>query len=344
MSKKPNTKAPIDWTNTIFLTTAPFLGIFGTYFHFQYEGPNTNLIIFSVIFYILTGISITAGYHRLFSHRSYEAHWTVKLFFLIFGGAAAQNSALKWSRDHRIHHQYTDTEKDPYSVTEGFFHAHMGWIFKQDTREDNFPKDLTNDRLIMWQHKYYMPLLIWVSFTIPTFVGLYFGAPIGGLMMAGFLRITLVHHATFFINSLCHVLGNRPYDAHSTARDNWLSAIFTFGEGYHNFHHKFQTDYRNAIRVYQFDPSKWLIKALSYVGLAKNLKQIAPEEILKAKLDSLAVRSQEKSILGEAKSKIEQKIKEVKKLKASLADKKVLLREIEHDIKRFQKMRKTAIV
>ena len=337
----------IDWTNTIFLISAPIIGIFGTYFHFVWEGLNTNLLIFSIVFYILSGLSITAGYHRLFSHRSYEAHWTVRLFFLIFGAAAAQNSALKWSRDHRIHHQFTDTDKDPYSVKEGFFHAHMGWIFKKDTRDNKFPKDLTQDSLVMWQHKYYMAILVWVSFLLPTLVGFYYGAPIGGLVMGGFLRITLVHHATFFINSLCHILGGKPYDANSSARDNALTAIFTFGEGYHNFHHRFQTDYRNGLKLYHFDPSKWLIGFLSFFGLASKLKRVAPEDILRAKLESLSVRSNTKSafakLLDESKLKIEEKLKDVKRAKDSIVEKKVLLREIELDIRRFRKLRKVVL-
>lgn len=336
---------PIDWVNTIFLITAPFIGVIGTYYHIQLEGFSYPVLIMSLILYVFTGLSITAGYHRLFSHRGYEAHWSVKLFFLIFGGAAAQNSVLRWGRDHRVHHQFTDTKKDPYSVTEGFFHAHMGWIFKKDNQGDDFPKDLANDKLIALQHKYYMPMLIWVSFLIPTLIGLYFGAPIGGLMMAGFLRISLVHHFTFFINSLCHVVGKRPYDFHSTAGDNWISALFTFGEGYHNYHHKFQTDYRNAIKYHQFDPAKWFIFSLSKIGLAKNLKRVPKEEILKARLAAdmqrLEHKAKQKSpfneTLEEAKLKIELKIKELKCLKEAYL-RKNLLKEIEMDLRNFERI------
>ena len=130
-----------------------------------------------------------------------------------------------------------------------------------------------------------MALLL--SFVIPFLIGLLFGRPFGGFLWGGVLRVTLVHHFTFFINSLCHFIGKRPYQMNTSARDSWLMALFTFGEGYHNYHHKFQWDYRNGIKWYSFDPSKWIIKSLSYFNITYNLRKASELNIMKAKISTL---------------------------------------------------------
>ena len=139
----------------------------------------------------------------------------------------------------------------------------------------------------MFQQKYYWPIAIGLSFILPMGIGALIGRPLGGLLWGGFLRVTLVHHFTFFINSLCHFVGKRPFEPESTARDAWWVAFFTFGEGFHNFHHKFQWDYRNGIRWYDFDPGKWAIKFLSYFGLTTDLRKVEEYQILKARFQGL---------------------------------------------------------
>lgn len=210
-----------------------------------------------------------------------------KLFFLLFGAATFQNSCLKWAVDHRRHHRHVDTEEDPYNINEGFFYAHMGWILlKEDPRYENDfgnSKDLTSDKLVMFQHRYYLPISIAIGIVLPFLIGLWAGFPLGGLALAGIGRVVFVHHATFFINSLCHKLGSQPYTDKNTARDSFIMALFTYGEGYHNFHHRFQFDYRNGIKWYHFDPSKWLINTLEWMGMAYNKKLVPLDEILKAR-------------------------------------------------------------
>src|SRR5690606_37210122 len=166
------------------------------------------------------------------------------------------------------------------------FWAHMGWIMTRSNTAETYPMsaDLRRNRLVMWQHRYYLPLAITVGIILPTLIGAWMGSPLGGFAIAALGRIVMVHHTTFFINSLCHMVGSRTFNDDHTARDSWLLAILTFGEGYHNFHHSFQADYRNGVRWYHFDPGKWAIKSMSWVGLAKKLKRVPDDVIRNARL------------------------------------------------------------
>lgn len=284
--KELNKSRTPDWNCIIFLTLTPILAIVGTILHFIYEGPNIYLIIIAFFFYFLIGLSITAGYHRLFSHRSYNAHPFIRILFIILGAAAFQNSVLKWCRDHRIHHQKCDKEEDPYCIKKGFWWAHIGWIFFKDENHDySNVKDLSTDPWIRWQDRNIFLIGGIVGIIIPTIIGFMMGYPIGGFAIISMLRIAFTHHMTFFINSLCHIVGKATYSESNSSKDSFWMAFFTFGEGYHNFHHAFQIDYRNGILWYDFDPTKWLICALSKLKLANNLKQVDDEIILKTKFE-----------------------------------------------------------
>ena len=280
-------KLEIDWVNTLFLTLTPVFGIVLSWIYFKNHGIEYSQLLLGIVFYFITGIAITAGYHRLFSHKAYKSGNIVKFFYLILGAAAFQNSALKWCSDHRVHHRHVDNEKDPYNINKGFFYAHIGWIFFKDQSKDlsHYPKDLLNDKLVMWQHRNYLAIAIIVGFVLPTFIGYLLGSALGGLALAGFVRVVFVHHCTFFINSLCHIVGTRPYTDSNTARDSYIMAIFSYGEGYHNYHHYFPSDYRNGIRWYHFDPTKWLIKVLSFVGLVRDLKKVPEKLIIQARAE-----------------------------------------------------------
>lgn len=235
-----------------------------------------------------TGISITAGYHRLWSHKAYEAHPTIRLILAIGGAMALQNSILHWASDHRVHHKHVDeNDKDPYSAKRGFWFSHIGWMLReyQATRYDDYSncKDLQKDPIVMWQHKHYLAIMLTANLGLPFVLGWVNSDIWGMLLLAGFARLVFVHHTTFFINSLAHIWGRQPYTDQNTARDNDILAFFTYGEGYHNYHHIFEYDYRNGIRWWQYDPTKWLIRSLSFVGLAKNLRRCPEERIEKAK-------------------------------------------------------------
>ncbi len=242
------------------------------------------------LFYtVATIMSITLGYHRLFSHLSFQAKWPVKFFTLVFGAAAFENSCLSWASDHRHHHKHTDHDGDPYDISRGFFYAHIGWLlFKLDPLplQDNVA-DLQRDKLVMWQDKWVHLIGFLVGLILPPIIGYFVGnweTALGCFLISGFLRIVVVQHCTFFINSLCHTLGTRPYNSGNSARDSAIMAVFTCGEGYHNYHHAFQHDYRNGVKPWQFDPTKWMIWTLSRVGLTNNLRRVSDAKILLAEM------------------------------------------------------------
>ncbi len=234
------------------------------------------------------GLSITGGYHRLWAHRAYQAHWSLKLFYLLFGAMAFQNSVLVWASTHRIHHaNVDDVDHDPYSINRGLWYAHIGWMLRDypSAKTDySNARDLLEDRLVMFQHNYYLPLALFMNIGFPLLLGWAMGDVLGYLMVAGLLRLVVNHHVTFLINSLAHYWGRRPYTIENTARDNDLLAFLTYGEGYHNYHHLFQWDYRNGVRWWQYDPTKWLIASLSWVGITRELRRVPEFRIQRAML------------------------------------------------------------
>jgi len=226
------------------------------------------------ILYLISGLGITVGYHRLISHRSFECPGWVKACLLVAGGWALENSALRWCADHIRHHARCDQEEDPYNATKGFWHSHCGWIFFLDPhRTEKYEVTLRKDPIIMWQHRYYVPIVL-SGLALPFVVGLFHGGWQGGMscfVLAGVCRTFFVLNSTFCINSICHLWGSQPHGTDDSSRDSWWVSLVTFGEGYHNYHHTYLRDYRNGPKWYNFDPSKWLIFALSKIGLAANL-------------------------------------------------------------------------
>jgi stearoyl-CoA desaturase (delta-9 desaturase) len=286
--KSVDSPKSLDWVNILFLVVTPPLTVSATVMYIMRNGIHPVDITLFLLFYLLTGISITAGYHRYYSHRSYDCHPAIQLFYLLFGAAAIENSALRWSRDHRLHHQYVDQEQDPYNIKRGLFYAHMGWIFYQSEQDRNYKcaPDLLKDKLVVWQERYYLPILILIGFGLPTLIGALVSRPFGGFLWGGLLRVFIVQHMTFCINSLAHYFGSQPYSIDNTSRDSWWLAFLTYGEGYHNFHHRFPADHRNAYHWYQFDPTKWWIKSLAVLGLVTRMSRYRDETILKARLET----------------------------------------------------------
>ena len=270
--------------NSSFLVGMPLLAIFGVVFYSIEYGISWVEPIIFVSFYLACGLSITAGYHRLFSHRTHKAAWPMRLFYALFGAAAFQNSAIKWCSDHRRHHLKTDEEEDPYSVKKGFMWAHMGWVMVDQGEEIvEHVEDLQEDKILAWQDRHIFLIGFLVGIVLPGVVGfLAIGGMhgfLGGMIYGGFLRVVVVHHATFLINSAAHTWGTQPYSTANTSRDSPILSFFTFGEGYHNFHHTFQADYRNGHKWYHWDPSKWWIKVASWIGMTKDLHRIPKKSI-----------------------------------------------------------------
>ncbi len=273
------------WVNIIFFAVTTLVGLIGTPLYILENGISGFLLLLTLFYIMATGMGITVGYHRLFAHVSYKAHPVIRFLLLFFGAAAFEQSALKWASQHRDHHRYVDTDRDPYDIKKGFFYAHIGWLifWKHRFNFENVP-DLTRDRMVMHQHRYFVGWAVVSGILVPMLIGAFFGQLWGALIIAVCLRLTFVYHSTFLINSVCHMFGNATYDPDASAKDHWLVALLTFGEGYHNFHHRFPGDYRNGVRWYHWDPSKWLIAFLSRMGLAGGLRRVSSFRIAEARL------------------------------------------------------------
>jgi len=269
----------ISWINLAILGLTPIIGIIGL---LTCE-LQTKTMWWSLFYFAFSGLGITAGYHRLFSHRAYQANWITRFAFMLAGSSALEGSIKWWCGGHRIHHRYTDTPKDPYNAHGGFWYAHIGWMLikpdpKQFTKSDI--RDLNADPIVRWQHTYYLFIGPFMAFVLPTLVaGIFWGDWLGGYFYAGALRLVATHHTTFCVNSVAHFLGEASFDDERSPRDHILTAFLTFGEGYHNFHHEFPNDYRNGIRFWDYDPTKWLILALYHIGFASGLKEFPDNEI-----------------------------------------------------------------
>jgi stearoyl-CoA desaturase (delta-9 desaturase) len=281
-----NKSIKINWLNTIFLIATPVIGIIGTVLLCYFDMVKWQTWLFFGVYVFLTALAITAGYHRLFAHKSYQAHPVITFIMAMLGAACFEGSVLEWGTDHRNHHRFVDTEKDPYNINQGFWYAHVGWLIHLDTSKRDFSNvdDLASSAILRFQHKYFKECAIFMGLILPMLIGALWGNALAGFIIAGTLRIVFNHHSTFFINSLCHWSGKQTYTREQTARDNWMTALVTMGEGFHNFHHQFPLDYRNGVRYFHYDPTKWLIYGLSKLGLANNLRRISDGKILAFRL------------------------------------------------------------
>lgn len=239
---------------------------------------------FFVFYTLASSFSINLGYHRLFSHAAFRAAWPIRLFVLFFGGAAFQKSAMGWAGLHRLHHRYTDTDRDPYDIKRGFFYAHVGWILIKAPRRDlsYLVRDLERDPMVAHQDRHYKLWSHLSGFVIPLLLGAWIGGWMYAILFPVSARIFLVLNSVFCINSISHTVGSQTYDRKSSARDHWLGVILTNGDGYHNYHHRFPRDYRHGFRWYHWDPIKWMIWSLSFVGLTSELIRTPADAIGRA--------------------------------------------------------------
>lgn len=287
----------INWVTSSFLCGTLFLTLTAVPLYLWFFGLDWFQVALFFALFFACGFSISLGYHRLFSHITFQAKWPVRLFTLIFGAAAFENSVLMWCSEHRNHHKHVDHDDDPYCISKGFFFAHIGWLlFKLDPEGpyDNVP-DLQKDRLVVWQDRYVQHIAVAISFILTPILGFLWNGcegALGAFLIAGVARIVVLQHCTFFINSACHYFGRQPYSEKCSARDSFIMALFTFGEGYHNYHHEFQHDYRNGVKPWEFDPTKWIIWTFSKLGLTRNLRRVPNEKILAAQRAQAQLRAQ----------------------------------------------------
>jgi len=266
----------IEWIPSIWIFGSLLLSLIGLFIC----EVHWKTLVLAFICYYIGGVGITAGYHRLWSHRSFDASFPVRVMLLGMGTGAFEGSVFSWCADHRAHHRFTDTEKDPYSVSKGFMWAHVGWLLwkRDETPEDPVYQidisDLKKDPLLVHQDRYYLFWAGFIGLIMPTLIaGFGWGDWRGGFFFGAMAKSVFLQHATFFINSLAHTWGTATYSDRHSPRDSYIVSLFTFGEGYHNFHHEFPYDYRNGLEWFHYDPGKWLIRGLNYIGLTYNLKR-----------------------------------------------------------------------
>jgi stearoyl-CoA desaturase (Delta-9 desaturase) len=239
--------------------------------------------------YLLTALGITVGFHRLLTHRAFETHRPVAYAMAVLGSLAVQGSVLDWVADHRKHHAHTDEEGDPHSPhvghgsgLQGLWHAHTGWLFETQGQADwrRYARDLYEDRGMRWISRRF-PLFALLTLAIPALLGgLLHGSLEGalrGLVWGGLVRVFLVHHVTWSINSVCHFFGTRRFDVDDRSTNVAWLALPSLGEAWHHNHHAFPRSATHGLRWWELDPSGWLIAALERLGLAWNVVRIAPE-------------------------------------------------------------------
>ncbi len=304
-------KSNINWSTLIFLVGYHILLVILLPVYLYFYTPSWTLMLSSAALLYISGLSITGGYHRLFSHNTYKTTGIIEVIYLFFATMATQGGALRWSHDHRIHHAHIDKDEDPYTVKRGFFHAHMLWMFKnQNPIKEKIVSDLIRNKALMFQHKYYEILMVITNVIGTVFIGWLSNDYFGGFVFGWLLRQFLLHHFTWFINSLAHYWGHQNYSTEHSAVDNYVISLLTFGEGYHNYHHTFAYDYRNGIRWYHFDPTKWLIWSLNKVGLASDLKKVSnariAEQMIKEHKRALLEKLTESFV--EKREELEQKV------------------------------------
>jgi stearoyl-CoA desaturase (delta-9 desaturase) len=272
------TKSRLEGAIMLTGVIAPFVGTIAAIVELWQRMVTWTDINLMLGLYLLSGLGITIGYHRMMVHRSFEANPVVRFLFLVLGCLALEGSPRSWGATHIKHHANSDQADDPHSPLQGFFHAHMGWFINGILTElDVWGKWLAKDRVIMFVSKTY---ILWVAlgFYIPYLIDGWQGVLWGGLV-----RIFLTHHITWSVNSVCHVFGKRMFETMDASRNNWIVGIFAFGEGWHNNHHAFPRSAFHGLRWWQIDISGYIIRMMEVAGLVKNVWRI-PRESFEARL------------------------------------------------------------
>jgi len=282
----------IVWKNVYWYGVLHLAALYG--FYVAVAKASWFTLIWAYGLYFFGGLGITAGAHRLWSHRSYKAKWPVRVFLMICNCIALQNDVIEWVRDHRVHHKYSETTADPHDATRGFFFAHMGWLLVRK-HPDVIKKgkqidlsDVYSDPVLAFQRKFYFPLAMFFCFIMPTLVPMYFWneTALNAFLTAGIFRYTWLLHCTWVINSIAHIFGNRPYDKNINPRQNIIAALASLGEGWHNYHHVFPYDYRASEFPYTINCTTMMIDSFASIGWVYDRKAVSKKMIEQKKLRS----------------------------------------------------------
>ncbi|CAL7934092.1 unnamed protein product [Xylocopa violacea] len=285
----PNSKSlqPIVWRNVIIFIYLHLSALYGLYLVFTEAKILT--IIWCNIVRLAAGVGITAGAHRLWTHRAYKAKWPLRVILMLLNSAAFQNDIYDWTRDHRVHHKFTDTDADPHNAKRGFFYSHMGWLLVRKHPEVKKKgatidmSDVEQDPIVAWQRRYYSILMPVCAFIIPIWVPCYFwNEKLFVAYHIAVLRYVSVLHSTWLVNSAAHMWGMKPYDKNIGPTDHVVTSIIAIGEGWHNYHHVFPWDYKTGeLHGYASNLTTGVIDFCARLGLAYDLKTASPEAIKK---------------------------------------------------------------
>lgn len=269
----------------LLLVVGPFLGVIAATILVwnQYVFPSDIILLFS--FYLLTGLGITIGYHRMLTHRSFETSKPMKALILITGCMAFEGPPIEWAATHICHHAHSDDDGDPHSPLAGFWHAHMGWMFRRHYEDPKiYAPHLLADPTIVFVDRH---MLLWmgISLLVPALIGGW-----TGLLWGGLVRIFVTTHATWSVNSICHTFGKRPFEAQDESRNEWIVGLLAFGEGWHNNHHAFPTSAFHGLRWWQFDLSGLLIRGMEACGLIWNVERVNKSLMEAKRIKSVSLR------------------------------------------------------
>ncbi|KAM9364632.1 stearoyl-CoA desaturase b [Pholidichthys leucotaenia] len=285
--KEKNGKPPmmLVWRNIIMMSLLHLGALYGLSL-IPSASPLT--LAWTAVCYLYSALGVTAGAHRLWSHRSYKASLPLKVFLALGNSMAFQNDVYEWARDHRVHHKYSETDADPHNATRGFFFAHVGWLLVRK-HPDVIEKgrklelsDLKADEVVMFQRRYYKLSVVILCFLVPMLVPWYFWGEslVVGYFVPGLMRYALVLNATWLVNSAAHIWGNRPYDKTINPRENPLVAFSAVGEGFHNYHHTFPFDYATSEFGCKLNLTTAFIDLMCFFGLARDCKRVSKEMII----------------------------------------------------------------
>lgn len=304
------------WLSLLVLVV-PFAGVIYAIVSFWHRGVDEVDLALMFALYALTAMGITLGFHRMLTHRSFEAGPVTRTFLIAAGTLALEGPPLRWVADHREHHDKSDDVGDPHSphvghggglrgTLKGLWHAHIGWVFvERDAPLERYVPDLLKDPVVVRISKLW-PWFAVATIALPFVLGLaikgsWTGAA-NAMIWAGAVRIFLTHHLTWSINSICHVYGRREFDTGDMSTNNWLLALPTFGEAWHHNHHAFPTSAFHGLKRWQawLDPSGWILRLLEKLGLVWGVKRVSPVKIAAKKAEAVAAKSASAEPAGES--------------------------------------------
>lgn len=279
----------IVWRNVVLFAYLHLSAVYGLYLAIVTAQWRT--LLFVLLLHLYGGLGITAGAHRLWAHKSYKAKLPLRIILMLFNCVAFQNDVYEWSRDHRAHHKFSETDGDPHNARRGFFFSHMGWLLVRkhpEVRVQGGKVDMTDlaaDPVLMFQRKFYLPLVALFCFILPTLIPHYFWGEslFVAYYVCAFFRYTLTLHSTWLVNSVAHIWGNKPYDKFINPVENKLVASLACGEGWHNYHHTFPYDYKTSELGWRINMTTMFIDMFATWGWAYDRKTV-PYETIRKKL------------------------------------------------------------